>query len=267
MFGKLRKILIFLLIFAWTFSGWPQVWQNPRIPPKINKALAAPPIPSYRSSGTFTAGTGTITPPYPTNMAANDICLLVAESENQAISLSVAQGFVEVTNSPQSAGTAATNPANRIAVFWKKTVGGDTAPTVADSGDHTTGLIHCFFNVTTSGNPWDITAGGNDSAANDTTGVIPGATTATANTLVVLIQGSSRNGTGSTECSAFSNADLTTLTERTDNTHTAGLGGGHCMATGEKATASAYGDTTVTLANTTYKGAMSIALKPFTPTR
>ncbi len=233
---------------------------------KIKEALAAPAIPSYRSSGTFTKGAGAITPPYPTGMAANDICLLVAESENEAISLSTANGFVEVTNSPQFAGTAATNPGNRIAVYWKKTAGGDTAPTVADSGNHQTAQIHCFYNVTASGNPWDITAGGNDAGANDTTGVIPGATTGTANTLVVLIQGDSRDANSTADCSAWTNADLAAITERADNAGNTSLGGGHCMATGEKASAGAYGNTTVTLAGTTYKGAMSIALKPFTPT-
>lgn len=39
MFPSLKKflkiILIFLLVFAWVFSGWPQIWQNPPIPPEI----------------------------------------------------------------------------------------------------------------------------------------------------------------------------------------------------------------------------------------
>jgi aspartate 1-decarboxylase len=226
-----------------------------------NEALAAPP--SYRASGTFTALTGAITPPYPATMAAYDVCLLAVESENQAISLTTANGFVEVpTWSPQSAGTPATNPASRLALFWKRTVGGDAAPTVADSGNHTTGQIHCFSGVTPSGNPWDTGAGGNDGGANDTSATIPGSTTTVANTLVVLITSTSFNGTSTAQCSGWTNASLTSLTERTDNTNTAGLGGGHCMATGEKASAGAYATTTVTLANTSYKGAISLALIP-----
>jgi hypothetical protein len=223
---------------------------------------------AYRASGAFTPGTGTITPPYPASMAANDVCLLVVESENQAIFLTTANGFAEVNPgvwSPQSAGTAATSPASRLAVYWKRTVGGDTAPTVADSGDHTTGQIHCFSGVITSGNPWDTGAGGNDGGANDTTGRIPGSTTTVADTLIVLITSTSNNGTSTTQCSGWTNADLANLTERTDNTNTSGLGGGHCLATGDRAVAGSYTTTTVTLANTSYKGAMSLALKP-TPT-
>lgn len=266
---SLKFLLILVLITGWIFSGWPSIRTSDvlRFPPKIEEAQAQAPIPAYRASGTFTAGTGVISPPYPASMQANDICLLVAESENQAISLTLAQGFVEVpTWSPQSAGTAATDPASRLALFWKRTVGGDLAPTFIDTGDHTTGQIHCFSGVITTGNPWDTGADGNDSAANDTTGTIPGSTTTVDNTLVVLITSNSRNGTGTANCSGWTNADLATLTERADNTNTAGLGGGHCMATGKKATVGSYATTAVTLSATTYKGAISLALKPELPT-
>jgi glucose/arabinose dehydrogenase/PKD repeat protein/chitodextrinase len=221
-----------------------------------------PAFPIYRASGTFTSGTGAITPPYPATTSAGDVCFLVVESENQAITLSSAQGFAEVpTFSPQSAGTAASNPASRLALFWRRAVGGDAAPTVADSGDHTTGQIHCFRNVVSSGIPWDTGAGGNDSGANDTSGTIPGGTTSSSNTLLILFTSTSFNGTSTAQCSAWTNAGLANLTERADNTNTAGLGGGHCMATGEKASAGAYGATALTLANTSFKGAISLALK------
>lgn len=251
-------LLVFMLTIGWIFSGFPRIFN---FPPGIQIASAA--IPGYRSSGTFTAGTGAITPPYPADMAANDVCLLAVSSENQAITLTTANGFVEVpTWSPQGAGTAATDPASMLALYWKRTVGGDSAPVVADSINNTEGQIHCFSGVITSGDPWTIGAGGNDSAANDTTGVIPGATTATDDALVALFISTSRNANSTTECSGWTNTDLANLTERTDNSSTQGLGGGHCMATGDKALQGTYGNTTITMANTTYKGAISLALKP-----
>ncbi|MDP3003946.1 MAG: hypothetical protein Q8N43_00325, partial [Candidatus Azambacteria bacterium] len=177
------RFRVFILIISWLFSGWPQIFN---FPPGIQKALAA--LPGYRSSGTFTAGTGAITPPYPADMAANAVCLLAVSSENQTITLTTANGFVEVpTWSPQGAGTAATDPASMLALYWKRTVGGDSAPVVADSVNNTEGQIHCFTGVITSGDPWDTGAGGNDSAANDTSGTIPGAITSVADALVVLI--------------------------------------------------------------------------------
>jgi len=32
-----KFLLIFLLITGWIFSGWPQIWQNPPIPPEAQK--------------------------------------------------------------------------------------------------------------------------------------------------------------------------------------------------------------------------------------
>lgn len=57
-----KFVFLFLFITAWIYVGWPQV---SGFPPEINKARAVEPIPAYRASGTFTAGTGAITPPYP----------------------------------------------------------------------------------------------------------------------------------------------------------------------------------------------------------
>lgn len=55
--NKFGKILVFILVLAWLFTGWPQIWQNPRIPPKIQEVEAASPE-TFNTSGTFTAPTG-----------------------------------------------------------------------------------------------------------------------------------------------------------------------------------------------------------------
>ena len=39
--ARLRQIAIYILIFVWIFSGWPPIWQNPRIPPKIQLSQAS----------------------------------------------------------------------------------------------------------------------------------------------------------------------------------------------------------------------------------
>lgn len=47
----MKKILVFLIIFGWIFSGWPPIWQNPRIPPGIQEAQAVTfPATSYLSN-------------------------------------------------------------------------------------------------------------------------------------------------------------------------------------------------------------------------
>jgi hypothetical protein len=235
----------------------------------VPTAALAQSRPTFAANGntTVTAATTTCTPST-TNLGgvgATDIILLVATSENEAISLSTANNFVEVTNSPQSAGTAATDPGHRLAVYWVRGSSWTSAPVVADSGNHTTCALHRFSGAYETGDPWAVTAGGNDSAANDTSGTIPSGSTGSAeNFLIVLIQGSSYNATDTAQCSGWTNSNLANITEQFDSTNTSGLGGGHCMATGEYSSNGDYGSTTVTLAQTTYKGAMSIALKPGT---
>lgn len=200
--------------------------------------------------------------------AADDILILVAcgegDDEGTGISLSTANGFVSALAEQDGADDDALeeNPENNCEVFWKRAVGGDSAPVVADSGDHTTCAIHNFSGVKTTGDPWNVTAGGDDSNANDTSGVIPGATTTVNNTLVVLVQGTSNNATATTNCGAVTNADLTSITERFDSSNTAGLGGGHCVITGEKASSGTYANSTLTMGATTFKAAFSIALEP-----
>lgn len=36
-----RFLLVFVLVTGWIFSGWPRIWQKPRIPPEIQEAEAA----------------------------------------------------------------------------------------------------------------------------------------------------------------------------------------------------------------------------------
>ena len=56
----LRTSFIFLVIFTWIFIAWPRIWQNPRIPPKIQEAQAAV---SYVGGqvGSFAGKTGATT--------------------------------------------------------------------------------------------------------------------------------------------------------------------------------------------------------------
>lgn len=53
-FDKFLKIfIIFLVILGWIFSGFPQIWNDPPIPPKIQEARAA----NYLTNPSFTGGT------------------------------------------------------------------------------------------------------------------------------------------------------------------------------------------------------------------
>lgn len=221
--------------------------------------------PTFVAAGAVTHNTAGITPSLPAGIATNDILLMFLETANQAISITNQNGgtWTQITNSPQGTGTAGGTSAARLTAFWSRYNGTQGAPTTSDSGDHQAGVIIAIRGATVSGNPWNVTAGGVESAS-DTSGSIPGATSTVANTLVVTAIASSLPDYiyDNNRFSSWTNANLTSLTERLDCSRDSGNGGGLGVATGVKATAGAYGNTAVTLATAAAKGMMSIAIKP-----
>ncbi|MEK6208761.1 MAG: DUF6701 domain-containing protein [Pseudomonadota bacterium] len=230
-------------------------------------AVVPAPVPTYVAAGAVAANAAAITPALPAGIAVDDILLLFLETSNQAITIANQSGgtWTAVANSPQSTGAAAAADATRLTVFWSRYNGTQTAPVTSDSGNHQLGRMIAVRGVDTSGNPWDITAGGVEAGNTDTSGSIPGATTTVANTLVVAAIGTSLpdvNGTAAFTNASWANASLTGVTERTDNSSTANNGGALGIATGVKATAGLYNATTVTTSVNTAKAMMSIALRP-----
>jgi hypothetical protein len=220
---------------------------------------------TFVAAGTVASDIAAITPALPSGIATGDILLLFLETTNQAISIANQNGgtWTEVTGSPQGTGTAGSGAnAVRLTVFWSRYNGTQGDPTTSDSGNHQLGRIIAFRGAVASGNPWNVTAGSVDTTA-DTTGDIPGETTTVVNTLIVAaIATPLPDADGTANFSAWANSDLTNVIELTDNTTSQGNGGGIGIATGDKATAGAYGTTTVTLGASAKHGMMSIALKP-----
>ena len=230
---------------------------------KTNYITVTGSIPTFVAAGAVASGTGAITPALPSGIATNDILLLFLNTSDQSISISNQNGgtWAQV-GTMQGTGTGGSSGSVGLTVYWSRYNGTQGAPTTSDSGDHQIGRMIAVRGATTSGNPWDVTAGSVDATASTTT-TIPGATTTVANTLVVVAAAVGLpNSTGTANFSAWTNANLSSLTERTDNTQAVGVGGGLGSATGGKATAGAYGNTTVTLAASAKKGMMSIAIKP-----
>jgi hypothetical protein len=207
-----------------------------------------------------TSGTGTISPALPSGIASGDILLLFVETANQAVTISNSNGgiWAEVTNSPQGTGTAAGTSATRLTAFWSRYNGTQGNPTVSDSGNHQLGRMIAIRGAAASGNPWDVTVGGIEATA-DTSGSIAGATTTVANTLVVAaIATSLPDSTSTTRFSAWTNASLTSVTERTDNSVNAGNGGGLGIAQVLRRQPGLTAISAVTLATSAAKGMISI---------
>src|SRR5947209_1894116 len=114
-------------------------------------------LPFFQAAGTKVASGGSIAVPWPAHLA-DDIALLFVVTSAQTASLSTPNGFVQV-DSQLLVGTANTVGSVGLSVWWKRAVGGDANPTVADSGDHQICQMLVFRGCIGSGNPWELTPG------------------------------------------------------------------------------------------------------------
>jgi hypothetical protein len=241
------KIFIVLLIFSWIYIGWPG----------IKQAQAA--APTYQAVGTAVNGTGAgLAPAWPAHVSGDIALLFVEAAGGDAISLTTANGFVQVTNSPQATGTGTAG--TRIAVYWcRATSSSMSAPVLADSGDHTYARILTFRGVIATGDPWDATGGGVKASAS-TAVTATGVTTGVPNTLIVVGVTKDLDAVAAF-ASAWANANLVSITERADAGTTSGGGGGIAVAEGVKSAAGATGNTTATVTSS-INAFLTIALKP-----
>src|SRR5215218_3136309 len=128
--------------------------------------------------GTVASGLAAINPGLPTGWAADDIHVLLIETENEPVAAMT--GWPNV-----GAGTinVATGSITALTIRYRVAVAGDTAPTVPDSGNHQIARIIGFSGVDTT-NPWDATLFGTETVA-DTSVAFPNITTLTANAMVL----------------------------------------------------------------------------------
>lgn len=209
---------------------------------------------SFKSKGTFASGAAGVTPGLPASVGDGDLMLLFVESANQAASAPSGWTAIPTPSGNHFRGTAGAAGGVRVDIFYRFWQSGDAAPTVADTGDHTTAIIcaYCGVDPTT---PFDGVTPIGFNAAASTTLTMDGITTGTADALVVHgvardVDAASTNGvTG-----ALTNANLTRLAEEHDQTVTTGTGGGLFIGHGLKASAGATGNSTATQTSSAWGG-------------
>lgn len=215
--------------------------------------------PTYVGNGTFTSSSNAITPPLPTGLRNGDLLLLVVTSANEAIT--TPSQWTQVTNSPQYTGTAAAAGGIRIGVFWRIYNGNVTASQVSDTGSLNVGQIFAFRGVDLQ-NPIDASAGSVDATATSTI-TCPAVTTTVANCMIVGCIGLDKDlADTNTITGTWTNTNLTSITERHDETVSTSVGGGLAVVTGLKATAGSTGTTTNTADTSTTHAYVTVALKP-----
>ena len=226
---------------------------------ELQVAYAAP---TFVAKGDMSYSQRSTTPSLPTGIQNGDILILVVETANQSITITntgSAGSWTLLSSSPQGTGTAG-GTATRITVWYAVYGGSGTiGPTLSDSGNHQFAEVFAFRNVDPN-NPIGATAGGVESTA-DTSGSIPGASTTSVDSLILVVMGTALpDSNGSAEYSGQSNPNLANITEIEDFTRNTGTGGGISVTTGTKATIGSYGATSVTTGTATAKAMISLAL-------
>lgn len=218
--------------------------------------------PVWKAGGppTISSSVQAVTPTLPLHQTGDVFLMVLSGLGVNPYTLSDPQGFVEIAGSPQHDG--ADNLAARLQVWWKRAASSsETAPTIADvaSDDSKMAMVLLVRGCRSSGNPFDVTAGG--TVITTTAVSIPGLTTTVANALVIAIA-THRIDIATPQFSAFANASLTNLTEHVNLSTSSGAGYGIGIAAGTKAVAGAVSATTATLAATSTQALLSIALAP-----
>jgi hypothetical protein len=208
------------------------------------------------SASAATATTGTTSPALPSGWAADDIHLLVIETQD-AGAVGAMSGWADVVTSQ----LVSTGTVTRLTVRWRRAVAGDTAPTVPASTNHTISRILGIRGVDTGATPWNITSAGTDTVSN-TSVSIPGATTTVPECLIVAIFTTGTDSNTAQLSGSFTNAALANIATQCSNWTSSGGGGGFAVMTGEKALAGAYGATSATLVTAAQKAMATIAFAP-----
>jgi len=214
-------------------------------------------LPTINSVGSAFSSTAAPTATLPSVVAENDILVLVLQSSQQAIATPA--GYAQL--GPQNGiGAAAAAGSTRLGIFWKRAGSSESAPTIADSGDHTYGVMFTVRGCPTTGDPfrmlgqaWKFTA--------TTTGTADSGTARTANSLVVSIFAHGVDS-ASAQGSSPTNASLSAVTEVFDGATTDGTGGGIYVMSGAIAVPGDVAASTVTWANSTVDVSTTIAFVP-----
>ena len=215
---------------------------------------------TFVNKGTWAAGTTSISPGIPASMQAGDFMILQVHTCNQAVT--TPSGWTQATTSPVSTGTANTAGGTRISVYYRWWQSGDAAPTVAVTGGTVTNGIIVGYRGVDPTTPFDgVTPVATTKATASTTLTMTGLTTATNNALIHWAVARDQDLNSTTAVTAFTNANLTGITETHDQVVSTGVGGGIWTGRGFKTTAGATGDLTITQTSSIAVG-ITFALRP-----
>lgn len=144
----LINCFIFLITVGWIFSGWPQIWQNPPIPPEIKEVQAA--VSYVGAGGAVKVASGNmVSVGVPVGIQNNDILIVIVHSRDNVNSTMPAGWTQKVEDNGSTT--------NRLEVWWKRTTGTESAPTVTRPGGNSAiARMHAFRGLAESGDPFNV---------------------------------------------------------------------------------------------------------------
>ncbi len=218
--------------------------------------------PEVRAVGALSTALGAVTPALPVGTTPGDLLIMVAESGGategaEANTALTAEGW----SSPPAPYAAQKKGNTRLTLLYRIATGSDPR-TTNDTGDHQAAkIIAIKVGTFDSLNPFNTAAVGTQNATKAVS--IPGATTTRDQCLILACaSGNLPDTSTTTEFGAATNASLSGITERIDNSFTAGDGGALFAVSGVKATKGAYGATTLTAVTEAERGVISVAINP-----
>lgn len=190
--------------------------------------------PVWRSAGTMvtSASDSTLTPGLPSGYQSGDILVIVYNGFAIG-SHTTPSGYTEVTSSPHT-----DTFGSYEGVCWKRATGSESAPSIGG----VQARIHAISGCIAAGSPIDGVAVTDQTGGSTNSVSATGITTTAADDMVFVYVCS---GNSSRTVSGWTNANLASFAERTDDG--AATGYSMAVATGGKATAGATGTTTATI--------------------
>lgn len=224
--------------------------------------------PVYTNKNTAQAPTtgGTASPPGGVAQPADRLLIVAVQTANQALPSFTdgngnASAWALVPGASVNNGGAAGVAGSVLGeLYWKWGSGTDLASdqfVFGDAGDHTYVQMFSFDDVD-KGDPFSAVATTVQAAT--TAMSADGPTTDTDNSLVAYFTFLTVDAAGTATYSGQANANLTSITERHDQSTASGVGGGICLTTGLKATAGAAGALTATMAASQNMAHIAVAL-------
>lgn len=180
-----KCIVIFLLVFSWLFAGWPRIWENPPVPPKIQETKAEPAVPvieTWTEQGSSTASQ-TLTLSKPSGVQTGDFLLLIVGNEDA----SNGAEFTDNLDGWNYIGTSGDSSADAdIGAFWRTADGteSDTVQVTATSSDQWMGF-YVRISGTDDADPIN-TQYFSQSSSSSNSHVVSGVDTAIENTLAIV---------------------------------------------------------------------------------